>query len=229
MNDYSFNGYFVQGGRIINTKEKQNDKYQRILDAAVNVFAEKGFFKATVSQIAKKAGVADGTIYLYFKNKDDILENFLSFKIRQIFKRFREEVEKVDNPIEKLRFLVRKHLEEFQEDRQLAIVYQTEIHRYNRIGEEMIKEMSQMYLDIVTGILEQGQEEGIMRRNLYTGLVKRMISGAVDEVINTWLHSDRPYDLVSMADPLVDLFINGIGCNRQTADDCFNETVTVDR
>jgi len=103
----------------------------------------------------------------------------------------------------------------------MAIVYQTEIHRYNRIGEEMIKEMSKMYLDIVTGILEQGQEEGTMRRNLYSGLVKRMIIGSVDEVINTWLHSDRPYDLVSMADPLVDLFINGIGCKPQTVDGRF--------
>ncbi len=173
--------------------------------------------------------MADGTIYLYFKNKDDILENFLSGKIRQIFKRFREEVDKVDKPVEKLRFLIRKHLEEFQTDRQLAIVYQTEIHRYNRIGEEMIKEMSKMYLDIVAGILEQGQEEGTMRRDLYTGLVKRMISGSVDEVINTWLHSDRQYDLVSMTDPLVDLLINGIGYNQQIIADRFDKTINAVR
>jgi TetR/AcrR family fatty acid metabolism transcriptional regulator len=134
----------------------------------------------------------------------------------------------VDNPIEKLRLLIKRHLEEFQSDRQMAIVYQTEIHRYNRIGEEMIKEMSKMYLDIVSGILEQGQEEGTMRRNLYTGLVKRMIIGSVDEVINTWLHSDRPYDLVSMSDPLVDLLIKGIGCDQQNTNGGFTEKVVTD-
>ena len=71
--------------------------------------------------------------------------------------------------------------------------------------------MSQMYLDIVSEIVEQGQEEGIIRKDLYLSLVKRFILGAVDEVINTWLHAGGNYDLVSMADPLVDLFLKGIG------------------
>lgn len=78
--------------------------------------------------------------------------------------------------------------------------------------------MSGMYLGIVTEILEQGQEEGSLRKDLYVGLVKRYILGAIDEVINTWLHSDGKYDLVSMADPLVDLFIRGIGTKEHIAD-----------
>jgi len=82
--------------------------------------------------------------------------------------------------------------------------------------EDQIKEMSKMYLDIVSEIIEQGQEEGIIRKDLYIGLVKRFILGAVDEVINTWLHSDGKYDLVSMADPLVELFLWGIGSVRET-------------
>jgi len=77
--------------------------------------------------------------------------------------------------------------------------------------EDQIKEMSKMYLDIVSEIVELGQQEGSIRKDLYLGLVKRFILGAVDEVINTWLHSGGKYDLVSMADPLVDLFIRGIG------------------
>lgn len=68
-----------------------------------------------------------------------------------------------------------------------------------------------MYIDIIAEIVENGQAEGFIRKDLYLGLVKRFIIGAVDEVINTWLHSGGRYDLVSMADPLVDLFFNGIG------------------
>jgi len=76
--------------------------------------------------------------------------------------------------------------------------------------------MSKKYLDIVSEIVEQGQQEGSIRRNLYLGLVKRLILGSVDEVINTWLHSKKNYDLVSMADPLVELFIEGLGKKRGT-------------
>ncbi len=177
----------------------------------MKVFSEQGFFQSTVSQIAKEAGVADGTIYLYFKNKDDILVHFFSFRTRQVFARLRKEVEQADNTIDKLRNLIRRHLEEFQNDRNMAVVYFTETHKSHRLVEQQIKEMSKMYLDIIAEIVEQGQEEGIIRKNLYLGLVKRFIVGGVDEVINTWLHSEGEYDLVSMADPLVELFLKGIG------------------
>ncbi len=196
---------------VIHTKEKNNEKYHRILEAAVKVFAEQGFFQSTVSQIAKEAGVADGTIYLYFKNKDDILVQFFSYKTKQVFARFREEVDKADNTIDKFRNLIRRHLEEFQCDRNMAVVYQAETHQSSRLVERQIKEMSKMYFDIVSEIVEQGQEEGVIKKDLYLSLVKRFILGAVDEVISTWLHSSSKYDLVSMADPLVELFLNGIG------------------
>jgi TetR/AcrR family fatty acid metabolism transcriptional regulator len=170
-----------------------------------------GFHRSTISQIAKEAGVADGTIYNYFKNKDDILVQFFSSKTRQVFERFRKEVDKADTPIDKLRNLVRRHLEEFQQDRNMAVVYQAETRRKNRIVENQIKVMSQMYYDLIAEIIEQGQQDGTIRRELHVGLVKRYILGSVDEVINTWLHSNGTYDLPSMTDPLMDLFIRGIG------------------
>jgi TetR/AcrR family fatty acid metabolism transcriptional regulator len=207
----NFHEKFGTGRFIINTKEKLNDKYHRILEAAVKVFAEQGFFQSTVSQIAKEAGVADGTIYLYFKNKEDILVQFYSYKARQVFALFREEVDGADTAVEKLRKLIHRHLEEFQNDKNMAMVYRAETHKNSRLVEEQIKEMSKMYHDIVSEIVELGQEEGVMRRDLYLGLVKRFILGAVDEVINTWIHAGSNYDLITMADPLVDLFMRGIG------------------
>ena len=165
--------------------------------------------------VAGEAGVADGTIYLYFKNKDDILVQIFSYKAKQVFNRFREEVDKAKTAIDKLRNLVFRHLQEFQRDRDMAVVYQAETHQKNRLVEGQIKEMSKMYMDIVSEIVEQGQEEGSMRRDLYISLVKRFILGSVDEVINTWLHSEGKYDLVSMVDPLVDLFIRGIGAHNR--------------
>ncbi len=177
----------------------------------MKVFARQGFYQSTVAQIAREAGVADGTIYLYFKNKDDILVHFFSYRTKQVFERFRAEVNKSDNSLDKLRNLIRRHLTEFQRDRDMAVVYQVETHQNSRLAEDQIREMSQMYQDLVSEIVETGQQEDSIRKDLYVGLVKRFILGAVDEVINTWLHSDKNYDLVSMADPLVDLFVRGIG------------------
>ena len=213
MNEYSFIiiiGIFP--GRPVEFVMKRNsDKYLQILEAAVKVFAEQGFFHSTVSQIAKVAGVADGTIYLYFKNKDDILFQFYEYKAKQVFQRFREAVDQADNAVDKLRNLVRTHLAEFQSDIDMAIVYQVETHQHRRSAQEIIKEMSKMYRDIISEVVERGQQEGRIRRNLYVGLVMRLINGAVDEVINAWIHAGGNYDLTSMADPLVDLFLNGIG------------------
>jgi TetR/AcrR family fatty acid metabolism transcriptional regulator len=214
MNEYSFNFQFSipgwPGGDKIN-KNNKNNKYHLILEAAVKVFARQGFYQSTVAQIAKEAGVADGTIYLYFKNKDDILVHFFNYRTKQVFDRFRAEVKIADNSLDKLRNLIRRHLTEFQRDRDMAVVYQVETHQNSRLAESQIREMSVMYQDLVSEIVELGQQEGNIRKDLYVGLVKRFILGAVDEVINTWLHSEKEYDLVSMADPLVDLFVRGIG------------------
>jgi TetR/AcrR family transcriptional regulator, fatty acid metabolism regulator protein len=194
----------------INKRDK-NNKYHLILEAAIKVFARQGFYQSTVAQIAREAGVADGTIYLYFKNKDDILVQFFNYRTKQVFDQFRAAVNQADNSLDKLRNLIRRHLMEFQADRNMAVVYQVETHQNSRLAEAQIREMAQMYLDLVSEIVEAGQQEGSIRKDLYVNLVKRFILGAVDEVINTWLHSDKNYDLVSMADPLVELFIRGIG------------------
>ncbi len=142
----------------------KSDKYYLLLNAAGAVFARLGFYKSTISQIAAEAGVADGTIYLYFKNKDD---------------------------------------------RNLAVIFQSEV-RYRRDLAPQIKDISKVYLDFLSGIIEQGQIEGGMRQDLFMGLVKLLILGSVEGVISTWVASDGKYDLVSMADPLVDLYLKGI-------------------
>jgi TetR/AcrR family transcriptional regulator, fatty acid metabolism regulator protein len=195
----------------IKTRPKSNDKYHRILEAAVKVFAKQGFYETTIAQIAREAGVADGTIYLYFKNKDDILVQFFEFKTKQVFDRFQRILKKSDNALEKLIKLIRRHFKEFESDMNMAMVYQSETRRNSPLVKEQIRQMSKMYLDIVAEIVEQGQVEGCFRKDLQLGLVKRYVLGAVEEVINTWILSGGKYNLVAMADPLVDLLIRGIG------------------
>lgn len=190
-------------------QKNKSEKYNKILNSAGAVFAEFGFYKATISQIAAKAGVADGTLYLYFKNKEDILYQFISFKTNFVFKEMHAAVEKGATAEEKLRHLIRCHLREFQNDKNMAIIFQSEV-RYLRDIEPQIKDISKMYLDLLSEIIEQGQIEGTIRQDLFVGLVKRFILGAVEGVISTWVSADGRYDLVSMADPLVDLYLTGV-------------------
>lgn len=112
-------------------QKNKSEKYHKILDSAGAVFAELGFYKATISQIAAEAGVADGTLYLYFKNKDDILYQFISFKTESVFEKMNQAVAAGDNAEEKLRNLIRCHLQEFQSDRNMAVIFQSEV-RYLR-------------------------------------------------------------------------------------------------
>lgn len=174
------------------------------------MFAEQGYFQSTISQIAREAGVADGTIYLYFKNKDDILRQFFSDRAAEAFKRFRDRVDEADDAAAKLRNLIESHLECFYNDYDMAVVYHTETRQNSRLVEEEVKAMSKSYMDLVGEILEQGQEEGSIRRDLYLGLAKRFIMGAMDGIINAWIVSGGKYDLVEMADPLVELFMRGV-------------------
>ncbi len=193
----------------LNLQKNKSEKYYNILNSAGAVFAKYGFHKATISQIASQASVADGTLYLYFKNKEDILYQFANFKTNAVFKKMHSAVEKGKNAEEKLRNLIRCHLTEFQNDKNMAMIFQSEV-RYLRDMESKVKDISKMYLDLLSDIIEQGQIDKSMRQDLFVGLVKRFIVGAVEGVISTWLSADGRYDLVSMADPLVDLYLTGV-------------------
>jgi TetR/AcrR family fatty acid metabolism transcriptional regulator len=190
---------------------RKNEKYKKILEAAIKIFSKYGYHKSTVSQIAKEAGVADGTIYLYFKNKDDILRSFFNYKTKEVFSKFKEEVRQGKNALDKLRRLITYHLKAFESNREMAIVYEVETKRRRHLSDDKIREMSNLYQEIVKEIIELGQQEGTIRKDLSIPLVKQFMVGAIDEVITTWLYSSKKYSLSSMAEPLIDLIIKGIG------------------
>lgn len=191
-------------------RAKSSDKHQRILDAAVKVFARKGFFQSKVAEIAREAGVADGTIYLYFKNKDDLLISIFEVKMEQVISSFRSAIEELASAREKLAGLIRMHLAEFHANPDLAAVFQVELRQSSRFMHESDKTQLKRYLDLVTEIIEQGQKEGVFRRDISAGLIKRLIFGTLDEVVSTWVLAGRRHDLKALAKPITDLFLRGI-------------------
>jgi AcrR family transcriptional regulator len=104
-------------------------KREAILRAATDVFADRGFFNAQVADVARAAGVAAGTVYLYFRSKDDLLVSIFEKTMREGLAEGRQAAASLPDPAERLRHLARLHLARLGRDRNLAIVFQVELRQ----------------------------------------------------------------------------------------------------
>lgn len=197
--------------KISAKKSSPKGKYEKILKAAIKVFAKNGFHNSKISQIAKEAGVADGTIYLYFKNKDDILIRLFEEKLDEINNDLRNELENIRDPREKFQIFIRKHLSTVERNRNLAEVISVELHQSHKFMKEYHPEKFGEYLNIISGIIREGKEAGIFRSDLMPGVIKRTIFGALDEMVLYWVLTPSPkYDLKTVIDQVTDFFLRGL-------------------
>jgi len=189
---------------------RSGDKHQRILDAAVQVIAEHGFFNARVSEIASRAGVADGTVYLYFKNKDHILREAIDTAFRNFFDRAKQEIQTVSSARMQLELLARLHLETLAAHRNLAIVMQTEVRQSARFIAEFSHQHLVDYLNLVREVIRLGQEQGLFREDISDRLVAHCMFGALDEMVSSWVFTGRPFDPDKIASAVMNLIFSGI-------------------
>jgi len=196
--------------RASQAKEKTNGKYEAILRAAVKVFARSGFFNAKVADVAREAGVADGTVYLYFKNKDDILVSIFDHVMEEALALGRERLAEVADPVEKLKRIVHAHLDRIGRDRDLAIVFQVELRSSTKFMEQFSATRVTEYLDMIRHVIEEGKKRGVFRRELNTTIAAKVLFGALDEMATNWVLSRKRYSLVTTAGPVIDLLLNGI-------------------
>lgn len=186
------------------------DKREAILRAATRVFAEKGFFNAKVADIAKAAGVADGTVYLYFKNKDDLLHSLFDRAMDEFIAEGRRELAALDRPEDKLRRVAQLHLERLGADRDLAIVFQVELRGSIKFMQEFSAAGFAEYLDVIRRTIEDGQKLGVFRRDLKPIVCAKMLYGALDEMVTNWVLSSKSYPLAPMADEVLKVFFGGL-------------------
>ncbi len=184
-------------------------KRDAILRAAIDVFAERGFFNAQVADVARAAGVAAGTVYLYFRSKDDLLVSIFERTMREAFTEGRAAVAGIDDPGERLRQFARVHLGRLGRDRNLAIVYQVELRQSIKFMERFSSTLLRDYLSQIRAAIVDGQETGAFRADLNATSVAKMFFGALDEMATNWILSRRRYSLEADADLVVDLFLRG--------------------
>src|SRR5918999_287014 len=186
------------------------DKREAILRAATKVFARNGYFNSKVADVARVAGVADGTVYLYFKSKEEILRSIFERNTSEAIAEGREELSKIDDPREKLRRIARHHLERLGADRDLAVVFQVELRGTTKFMEEFSAAGLAEYLGLIREVFEEGQAAGVFRRELNAKIVAKVLFGALDEMATNWILSKRRYKLAPMADEVLELFFNGV-------------------
>ena len=188
----------------------REQKRQRILRAAIDVFASKGYFAARMTDIAEAAQVADGTLYLYFEGKEHLLMSIFDGVLGRFIERLDGEIAKIDDPIEKLSIMIRLHLETLGRDQALAHVLQIETRHSRRFMSLFTRGKLGEYLNRVRDIIVEGQESGVFRGDIRPGLATNLVFGAVDEIVMSWLLAERPGDLVRHHRPLVRMLTDGI-------------------
>lgn len=192
----------------------REQKRRRILRAAIDVFATKGYFAARMTDIAEAAQVADGTLYLYFEGKEHLLMSIFDDVLGRFIRRLDDEIAEIGNAAEKLSVMVRLHLETLGRDHELAHVLQIETRHSRRFMSLFTRGKLGEYLNRVREIIEEGQEDGVFRRDISPGLATNLVFGAVDELVTSWLLAERPGDLLRHHGPLVRMLTDGIApCN----------------
>lgn len=192
-----------------------NEKYQRILDAAVEVIAENGYFNAPISAIAARAGVADGTVYLYFKSKDEVLRTAIDRNFDRFHQRVIERFKDLHDPREQLEYIAQTHLESNSVNRAMAIVMQTEVRQSAKFIAEFSHHHLVKYIQVVREVVRRGQQQGIFRQDISDGVVAHCMFGAIDELLSSAVFTGRVYDAKATAKQVMDVLLNGITGTRE--------------
>ncbi|MEP7214540.1 MAG: TetR/AcrR family transcriptional regulator [Acidobacteriota bacterium] len=186
------------------------DKREAIRRAAIKVFAGKGYFNSKVSDIAGEAGIADGTVYLYFKSKDEILHSIFDRAMEDFISEGKRELAAIADPADKLKRIARMHLERLGSDRNLAIVFQVELRGSTKFMQEFSAAGFAEYLDIILHTIAEGQKSGVFTKEIKPVICAKILYGALDEMVTNWILSKKQYPLAPMADEVIKLFFGGI-------------------
>jgi TetR/AcrR family fatty acid metabolism transcriptional regulator len=197
-------------------KNKNGEKYFRIINAATKVFAKKGFFHAKVSDIAKEAQVADGTIYLYFDNKDDILISLFEEQMTVVLENMMAQLAQEKDVVRKIEKFALTHLKLIELNKNMAEIIQVELRQSTKFMKEYKNEKFLQYLNVIAEIIREGQGTGVFKKDVIPGVAKRAFFGALDEMSRFWvLSTHKKYDIETAAKQISGYFLHGLIENRE--------------
>jgi len=193
-------------------KEREKERRrQQIMVAAKRVFSEKGFNKATMEDIAQEAELSPGTLYLYFKNKDDILISLFEEEFGKFVQNMQVELGKEKDPLQKIKRFAITHLSLVTKHPHLGEVMGVEVRQSTKFMKEYVNKPFIEYLNIIRSVVIEGQEKGLLRKDLTPGVMKRAFFGALDEMARYWvLSTKKKHSIDQAAIQISDVFIRGM-------------------
>lgn len=189
---------------------REPDKHQQIIEAAVRVFARNGYYNSRVSDIAKEAGIASGTIYLYFKTKDEILVTLFREKMAEFVATVRKAIAAEPDAVAKLRRLIGLHFKLLEDHSEMAEVVQVELRQGQKFFRGASANEVSGYFDLISSVLEEGIAAGVFRNDLPIKTVRKVLFGAMDQMATSWVLGKRGYKLSDTADAVADIFLKGL-------------------
>ncbi len=186
-------------------------KRERLLKAAIKVFARDGFFKAKVEEIAKLAGVATGTTYLYFKNKDDLLISIFEEEMTPIIEKTKAGLSKHESPEERITTFIAQHFAMVEQNPDLALLLEVELRQSNKFLHEYKGTKFKEYLDLVGEAFAEGQSKGLFREDIHPSIFKQMVFGAIDQISTNWtLSKTKKFKLKDIGQQISTVLLSGV-------------------
>jgi TetR/AcrR family fatty acid metabolism transcriptional regulator len=190
------------------------DKHEQIIEAAVRVFARNGYYNSRVSDIAREAGIASGTIYLYFKTKDEILVTLFREKMAEFVATVRKAIAAEPDAVAKLRRLIGLHFKLLEDHSEMAEVVQVELRQGQKFFRGASANEVSGYFDLISSVLEEGMAAGMFRSDLPVKTVRKVLFGAMDQMATSWVLGKRTYRLSETADAVAEIFLKGLAAER---------------
>ncbi|OGK87321.1 MAG: hypothetical protein A2W08_05045 [Candidatus Rokubacteria bacterium RBG_16_73_20] len=186
------------------------DKPQQIIEAAIRVFARSGYYNSRVSDIAREAGIAAGTIYLYFRTKDEILVTLFREKMAEWVALVREAIAGEPDSLAKIRKIVALHFRMIEGNPALAEVLQVELRQGHKFFRGASAQEVSAYFDVIADVLEDGVLAGQIRKELPVKVATKVLFGAMDQLATSWVLGKREHCLSDAAEPVATIFLKGV-------------------
>jgi len=201
-----------------NSDKKTADKRTVILDAALKTFVKRGYTETKVAEIASEAGVAEGTLYNYFQNKEGLLLALFDEKWGGIIEGIRGKISRLDDPNKKLKAIFSQVVIMFKKNRQLAELFMVDVKQSSIFLNNYTINRIVEFLDLIEEVLVEGKQKGVYRRDLDTRVAKMIIFGAAQGILLSWVLSESAavrnktfkFSIYQAAKTLKDVFKSGL-------------------
>ena len=194
---------------------KKIAKRQTIIQAAIEVFGKKSFRDSNISEIAQRARVAEGTIYQYFKNKEDLFFSIPVEKTREFCGELELHLQGLTGPFNKIRKFIWYYLYFFKTNPEYGRILMLEM----RVSRSFIKTKTYSFVRKSTSeileIIREGQEEGVIRMDANPYVIRQLTLGILEHVVTRWLLKGEKYDLMDSYEDISKLVIDGMGFSRE--------------